>query len=60
LHIPAEPDHSIRLKPITESGASRSLNPVEADQRFRTKPISFGTVSGFLNRNQSQARRDAG
>ena len=29
-----------RAKPITDSGASRSLIPIQADHRFRTNPIS--------------------
>ena len=29
-----------RAKPITDSGASRSLIPIQADHRFRTNPIT--------------------
>lgn len=32
---PGQADHRFRRKPITNSGASRSLIPVEADHRFR-------------------------
>ena len=36
----AMPRCGFRAKPITDSGASRSLIPIQADHRFRTNPIS--------------------
>jgi hypothetical protein len=38
-------DCGYRSMPITDSGASRSLIPVEADHRFRSKPIAERTAS---------------
>ena len=36
----AQASCGFRAKPITDSGASRSLIPIQADHRFRTNPIS--------------------
>ena len=40
LFVEAVFECGFRAKPITDSGASRSLIPIQADHRFRTNPIS--------------------
>ena len=38
--VEADFECGFRSKPITDSGASRSLIPIQADHRFRTNPIT--------------------
>ena len=49
-----------RSNPITESGASRSLIPIQADHRFRSQADHFSAVTGMVQGVWSEGARGAG
>ena len=60
LRIPAQADHRFRCKPITDSGASRSLIPVEPDHRFRSQADHFSAGTGIVRFVRCEGVHDAG
>ena len=60
VRIPEQADHRIRSKPITRSSASRSLNPVQADHRFRWQADQFLVCTGMVRLGRPEGVSDAG
>ena len=60
MRIPGQADHRIQSKPITRSSRSRSLNPVQADQRFRWQADQFLACTGMVQVGRPEGVSDAG
>ena len=60
VRIPAQPDHRIRRKPITDSDSTRSLIPAEAGHRFRCQADHFSAMTGIVHGVRPEGARGAG
>ena len=60
MRNPVQGDHRFQSNPISDSGASRSLIPVEADHQFRDEADQFSARHGIESAWIKPVASDAG